>query len=58
MYLYCRCYVISHLPSLLVLDDHTITAEEREEARKVYGNRRLSYVGSKRTSKKQKEKVC
>lgn len=52
----CRCYVISHLPSLLVLDDHTITGEEREEARKVYGNRRLS-VSSKRSSKKHKEKV-
>lgn len=54
--LYCRCYVISHLPSLLVLDDHTITAEEREEARKVYGNRRVS-VSSKKPSRKHKEKV-
>lgn len=52
----CRCYVISHLPSLLVLDDHTINGEEREEARKVYGNRRVS-VSSKRASKKHKEKV-
>lgn len=50
-----RCYVISHLPSLIVLDDHTITAEEREEARRVYGNRRLS-VSPKRPSKKHKEK--
>jgi len=50
-----RCYVISHLPSLLVLDDHTITAEEREEARKVYGNRRVS-VSSKKPSRKHKEK--
>lgn len=50
-----RCYVISHLPSLMVLDDHTITGEEREEARKVYGNRRFS-VTSKRPSKKHKEK--
>lgn len=50
-----RCYVISHLPSLLVLDDHAITAEEREEARKVYGDRRLS-TSSKRSSKKNKDK--
>jgi len=39
-----------------VLDDHTITAEEREEARKVYGNRRVS-VSSKKPSRKHKEKV-
>lgn len=51
-----RCYVISHLPSLLVLDDHAIDADEREEARKVYGNRRVS-VSSKKVSKKHKEKV-
>ena len=51
-----RCYVISHLPSLVMLDDHAITAEEREEARKVYGNRRVS-VSSRRASKKHKEKV-
>nr|XP_058957577.1 leucine-rich melanocyte differentiation-associated protein-like isoform X2 [Pocillopora verrucosa] len=50
-----RCYVISHLPSLLVLDDHAIDADEREEARKVYGNRRVS-VSSKKVSKKHKEK--
>ena len=48
--------MISHLPNLLVLDDRTITGEEREEARKVYGNRRL-FVTSKRPSKKHKEKV-
>ena len=53
---FCRCYVISHLPSLVMLDDHAITAEEREEARKVYGNRRVS-VSSRRASKKHKEKV-
>lgn len=50
-----RCYVISHLPSLVMLDDHAITAEEREEARKVYGNRRVS-GSSRRASKKHKEK--
>ena len=49
-------YVISHLPSLVMLDDHAITAEEREEARKVYGNRRVS-GSSRRASKKHKEKV-
>ena len=53
---FCRCYVISHLPSLVMLDDHAITAEEREEARKVYGNRRVS-GSSRRASKKHKEKV-
>ena len=53
---FCRCYVISHLPSLVMLDDHAITAEEREEARKVYGNRRV-VVSSRRASKKHKEKV-
>lgn len=50
-----RCYVISHLPSLLVLDDHAIDADEREEARKIYGNRRVS-VSSNRVSKKHKER--
>ena len=54
---FCRCYVISHLPSLVMLDDHAITGEEREEARKVYGNRRVS-GSSRRASKKHKEKVC
>ena len=53
---FCRCYVISHLPSLVMLDDHAITGEEREEARKVYGNRRVS-GSSRRASKKHKEKV-
>ncbi|XP_067037334.1 leucine-rich melanocyte differentiation-associated protein-like [Acropora muricata] len=50
-----RCYVISHLPSLTVLDDHAITEEEREEARKIYGNRRVS-GSSKRPPKKRKGK--
>ena len=56
MLFFCRCYVISHLPSLVMLDDHAITGEEREEARKVYGNRRVS-GSSRRASKKHKEKV-
>ena len=52
----CRSYVISSLPKLLALDDRKITAEEREEARKIYGNRRFS-IKLKR-SKNSKEKVC
>ena len=48
--------MISHLPSLTVLDDQAITEEEREEARKIYGNRRVS-VSSKRPPKKRKGKV-
>ena len=54
-YFFCRCYVISSLPSILVLDDHTITSEEREEARKIYGNRRFSVKSKK--PKKTTEKV-
>ncbi|KXJ27103.1 hypothetical protein AC249_AIPGENE13688 [Exaiptasia diaphana] len=51
-----RLYVISHLPSLQVLDDTPINEEEREEARKIYGNRRYSIRSAKSKKKKKKSK--
>ena len=37
-----RFYVISRLPDLEVLDDVIISADERDEAKRIYGKRRVA----------------